>query len=317
MTALLAPTRAYTPLIADAVRAPSSHNTQPWLFRAVPGQVDLYADRTRALPVNDPYDRELVMSCGAALANLCAAAVHHHFTPTVTPFPSDDDPDLLASVQLAPAPAYSDSRTAYGIRLRGTWRADFTSRPVAQPLVDDLVRAAKAEGAWLTVVTPEQRPELVELVATGDRLQFESPGWRRELAAWMHPRRSGDGLRVPPVAGAVSRFVVSHVDVGDRTARQDAELTSRAPLLAVLGTPGDDEPAWLAAGRALGTVLLTAAVVGVQAGYSNQPCQAPQLRPRLARLVGRAHPQVVLRLGYPPEQPEPTPRRPVEDVLLA
>jgi nitroreductase len=44
-----------------AVLAPSSHNTQPWLFRVAPGDSELYADRSRGLPVVDPRDRELVM----------------------------------------------------------------------------------------------------------------------------------------------------------------------------------------------------------------------------------------------------------------
>jgi nitroreductase len=61
-------------LIEQAVRAPSSHNTQPWLFQVRPGAVELHADRSRALPVNEPHDRELHISCGAALFNLEVAA---------------------------------------------------------------------------------------------------------------------------------------------------------------------------------------------------------------------------------------------------
>lgn len=41
-----------------AVLAPSSHNTQPWIFRVSNERVALFADRTRALPANDPDDRE-------------------------------------------------------------------------------------------------------------------------------------------------------------------------------------------------------------------------------------------------------------------
>ena len=60
-------------LLRDAVLAPSGHNTQPWLFRVDGDAVDLYADRTQALPVVDPEDRELTISCGAALFNLRVA----------------------------------------------------------------------------------------------------------------------------------------------------------------------------------------------------------------------------------------------------
>jgi hypothetical protein len=51
-------------LVSAAVRAPSSHNTQPSWFRCAGETIELYADRSRALPVNDPFDRELTISCG-------------------------------------------------------------------------------------------------------------------------------------------------------------------------------------------------------------------------------------------------------------
>jgi len=52
-------------LLDAAILAPSSHNTQPWRFAVRERTIDLYADRTRALPVNDPDDRELTISrCG-------------------------------------------------------------------------------------------------------------------------------------------------------------------------------------------------------------------------------------------------------------
>ena len=57
-------------LVQAATLAPSSHNTQPWLFRLEGQVIELLADRTRALPVNDPDDRELTISCGCALFNL-------------------------------------------------------------------------------------------------------------------------------------------------------------------------------------------------------------------------------------------------------
>jgi hypothetical protein len=45
-------------LVQATMLAASSHNTQPWLFEINGDGVDLLADRTRALPVNDAEDRE-------------------------------------------------------------------------------------------------------------------------------------------------------------------------------------------------------------------------------------------------------------------
>ena len=56
--------------VEHAVLAPSSHNTQPWQFRLIEDGLQLFADRSRALPVVDPHDRALVISCGASLFHL-------------------------------------------------------------------------------------------------------------------------------------------------------------------------------------------------------------------------------------------------------
>ena len=41
-------------ILTLACRAPSLHNTQPWLWRVRGTTVDLFADLTRRLPVQDP-----------------------------------------------------------------------------------------------------------------------------------------------------------------------------------------------------------------------------------------------------------------------
>ena len=80
-------------LVAAAVAAPSSHNTQPWLFEEFDRGIAVLADRTRALPVNDPFDRELTISCGTALFNIEVCAHRHGFQPTVTILPDPNDGD--------------------------------------------------------------------------------------------------------------------------------------------------------------------------------------------------------------------------------
>ena len=59
-----------------AVLAPSNHNTQPWLFEIHGDAIHLFVDRSRALPMTDPEDREMLISCGAALLNLRVAMRH-------------------------------------------------------------------------------------------------------------------------------------------------------------------------------------------------------------------------------------------------
>ncbi|WP_448522145.1 hypothetical protein [Schleiferia thermophila] len=80
-------------LIQKAVRAPSSHNTQPWIFHVAESAINLYADRTRALPVNDPDDRELTISCGCALMNLRVAAAAEGLDARLEALPDPVEPE--------------------------------------------------------------------------------------------------------------------------------------------------------------------------------------------------------------------------------
>ncbi len=49
--------------------------------------VELFADRTRALPIIDPDDRELMISCGAALFHLLIAIWHFGYAGAVATLP--------------------------------------------------------------------------------------------------------------------------------------------------------------------------------------------------------------------------------------
>ncbi|OXS14999.1 hypothetical protein CGX12_11455 [Zobellella denitrificans] len=89
-------------LLGQAILAPSSHNTQPWRFRLSASAIDLLADRRRALPVNDPDDRELTISCGCALMNLRIAAARRELGTHTTLLPEAADPGWLARVALVP-----------------------------------------------------------------------------------------------------------------------------------------------------------------------------------------------------------------------
>lgn len=65
-------------------------------------------------------------------------------------------------------------------------------------------------------------------------------------------------------------------------------------------------------------LLLAASAGGYAASFLNQPLEIPRLRSRVRHeLRLDDYPQVILRLGRPRGPlPPPTPRRPVNEVLL-
>ncbi|MGE0219772.1 Acg family FMN-binding oxidoreductase [Mycolicibacterium sp.] len=313
-------------LVRYAILAPSGHNTQPWLFRIVDEHgVEVVADRSRALPVVDPDDRELVISCGAAVETFDVAARHFGQRCHVEVLPDPADADLLARIRLGTAgePDPEDDVLFGAITARRTNRAPYTDRCVPDVLVGQLVADAAAAGAWLHPIRGDDRVEIADLVARGDRIQMADKDFRRELASWLHANRSAgaDGMRgygfgFGDLMSLAGPLVIRTFDLGKGQAAKDRTLAERSPLLAVLGTATDEPAQLLAAGRAVQRILLRCCAAGVSASFLNQPVEVPELRPLLGAAIGRdGPPQLLLRLGYGTPVP-PEPRRPVEQVLI-
>ena len=157
------------------------------------------------------------------------------------------------------------------------------------------------------------------------------PAYLAELQSWMRTDPGAvDGVPVEAVPSGdpharPSNWLIRDFVVGERErtaflAAGDPDAPPpdvERPTVVLMGTTGDDRSAWLQSGRALGRVLLHATAAGLAASPLTQaldwPATRTRMQPRLS-LVG--YPQILLRMGYPPERPRPVSgRRPVDDVL--
>jgi hypothetical protein len=301
-----------------AVRAPSGHNTQPWQFEVSDGALRVYADRGRRLPVVDPDDRALTISCGAAAVFASVALRHHGYAGVMELLPDPADQDLLVSVRLSAGhhPTPADEALFEAITSRHTHRAAFEDRPVPARVLEQMHRDADSLGAELRLVEDNAREHIAELVAEGDRAQFADREFREELSEWVRSNhtRSEDGMPgyafgMGDLVSLLGPWFIRHVDTGSSQADKDRRSALHAPALAVLGTPGDNAVHWLAAGQALGLLLLRGAAHGVQGSFLNQPIETTRLRSQVRELLHlETHPQLLLRIGYASGD-TPTPRR--------
>ena len=313
-------------LLEYAVLAPSGHNTQPWLFRLTgEDSLHLIADRTRALPAVDPHDRELTISCGAALDHLEVATQVTGRALEIDICPDSAEPDILAKARIG-GECVADVRDLFdAIPQRRTTRAKFDARLLPRDLAAECVTIAESYGIELTlIVDTHVRSAIAELVAEGDRIQFADPGFRRELAAWVRSRRhasqdgmSGSAFGMPDVLSPLGALIIRAFDLGNGIANGDREkIIEGSPTLAVFSSPADTTENWLQTGRALSRVLLTLTANGVTASYLNPPVELDQLRARLRDVVNcTGIPQLLMRFGYGPAA-GPTVRRSVDRVLV-
>ncbi len=309
-----------------AILAPSSHNSQPWLFTIDDDCVDVLADRVRALPVVDPFDRELTISCGAAVETLVVALKGMGRTSTVSLLPDPVHPEVLAQVKLTGSvpPTSSEEVSLLSISRRCSNRGPFTVDGVLPHVVERLVELAAGYGVMMHVASPHQRSELAMVISESDRHQMADHRFRRELAAWTHANRSDhdDGLRgyslgTADLTSAITPLVLRTFDVGRGQAAKDHELAIGSPLLVVFTTPSDTATDWLNVGRALARVFIEISSFELAASFLNQPIEVDEHRGLVAKTLRTGQvPQLVMRVGAPTETFPHTPRRDVNDVLV-
>ena len=324
------PTRTLTLKVIElACRAPSVHNSQPWRWRVVDdATIELYADRSRQLLVSDPSGRNLALSCGAALHHSQVAAQALGLTAAVDLMPSRDDANLLARISLSPGTSTDEAVGALrAVEERRTDRRRFTSWPIPDSRLARLAKAASGWGAHaipITDVTARFRTE--ELCKRAMAAQAMDPRFGEEQRAWLAHSRV-DGMPManasPPVRG---RPLLRPTRFEPASGREPIEAADAAGMiessdgLVAICSAADDQRSWLEAGQALSALWLRATHDGLSVVPLSQVVEVDQTRQALHQSVfdGLARPQILARVGWletTRERLDPTPRRPVNDVV--
>jgi nitroreductase len=294
---------------AAGVRAPSLHNSQPWLFRLAGGAIEILADPARSVPVVDHDGWATRIACGAATYNARLALAAAGRPAVVALHPG---PGVIARLSgqgfRSPTPAERELYDA--IPRRHSHRGPFWPDPVPPSVRVRLIEAARAEGGWLDLlVGTTALTGFAEIAQSADRVLRRDSAYQEALASMRDA--------VPVSAGAPPaepHDLLPQRLFSDRR-RANGRDYEPEPLIGVVGSPGDLPVDQTMAGQALQRVLLTAVASGLDTSMISQPIEVPAARGQLRRSLGRTgFPQIVVRFGYGTPG-HPTPRRDLAEVV--
>jgi nitroreductase len=317
------------PVIAVANRAPSIHNTQPWLWQLHPDHLSLRADRARQLRIADPDGHSLLISCGAALSLTELGLRTLGFEVETRRLPDPADPDLLAEFRLSAQRQVTarDGALFAAAQRRQSDRRPFRAEDVAPDAVETLREAAAGPSVHADFpVRDDQRVNLAVTVSWADRTEANDPDYIAEMNRWLRDSDvHTDGVpaaaipNVPPGQPRHTDVPLRDFEVGVPGRLLIERGVDERPLIAVLLTQSDTPDQQLQAGEAMMRLMLEAELLGLGTCPLSQAVDLVAFRSRVRTLMGwQGFPQMMLRVGYPVTgdlQATRTPRRPVADVL--
>lgn len=314
----------YHYMIAQATKAPSGHNTQPWLFEIKENEVIIRPNLRYRLRVVDPDEREMFVSLGCAAENLCLAATEKGYQSHVSV-----TAEGVISIRLEKQTALVSDPLAAQIPVRQTTRARYNGQLIAPETIAILqsTDCDPAVGVHFFQRGTAEFDTIAQYVYKGNDVQMNDTAFMNELKQWMRynkkdSQRSRDGLSyavfgAPNLPRFIAKTIISKSINAKSQNKNDSQCIASSSHFLLFTTRHNTPQEWVNLGRTLERLLLHATAFGIRNAFLNQPNEVGGLAEKMAEslhLHGET-PTILIRLGYARPRPYSI-RRPLSEVLL-
>lgn len=290
-----------------AAKAPSGHNTQPWKFHITDSRISVIPDLQVALPVVDRDNRELFISLGCAVENLCISASHFGYTTRII------ECNIKGIViELTKTGVVLESSLFPQIEKQQTNRSIYNGKKIPDKILNQLQTIPKRNSIQLyfAEIGMPFADIITEYIMKGNEIQMNDITFKNELLSWMrfnrkHVEATHNGLSYqvfgnPPLPKILAYPIVSlflKSSVQNKSDRKKIDSSSHFVLFTMQKNTLEE---WVDLGRTLQCFLLESTKIGVAYAFLNQPCEVAPLASALQTTlpINNEYPALILRIGY-------------------
>lgn len=319
------PEDIFLKIVRSAVKAPSGHNTQPWLFAKEDDGLSIIPDFSRSLPVADPENRELFVSLGCAAETAIIASRFYGYNAELN-LDLLENQDLIKII-LSKNDNSEQPELFSFINSRQTTRNLYNDRPVSD---DDLIKLKQiASESGIDVefdIGQEKINKLAPYIFETNAIQMSNFNFKNELIQWMRfsekeAMQKGDGLYtacrgLPSMGRMLGSFVVKNFVTVKSEEKRLLKQVCKTATVALFTSPNNSFGDWIKTGMTFQRFALTATKLNLSHSHLNLPCQITEVRDKMMNNLGlTGFPQLLIRLGYS-QKMHFTFRRRINDVIL-
>lgn len=299
-------------MISHAIKAPSGHNAQPWLFELQSDKIIISPNFEKMLPAVDANNRELFISLGCATENLCLAASTLQYSTKV-----EVDSIGRISVQLQKSNDITPDILFDQIEKRQTNRSKYNGAKISEETISNILQQIQTLEnsiyAWAKNTTEFE--QLTDFVLQGNKLQMNNKAFKDELLSWIrfnkkHAENTNDGISyavmgAPNLPKYITKFFVKSALNSKSQNKTDLKKINSSSHLLLLTSKENNIASWIETGRILQRLLLTLTQNNIAVAYLNQPCEEQELNKKMQIQlpINNQKPQILLRLGYAKPMP--------------
>lgn len=311
-------------VLGYAILAPSTHNSQPWLFKIENASVKIYYDPNLKLPEADPKERGLYISMGCMMENLMITASYFGMFKDLRYILNDN---LVAEIYFQNG--YKGNKDLEylvdTIPKRVNVRGLFESSSLSETIQAELISLKKDERIKVSfIINKEKIKKLSEITAEGLRFAHGRPSFRREMSGWMHNSLSGEktgllgySLRMPFLLSFVIPTLVRFFDMSPLLAKLNYKSMLSTPFVCILSSAESNSSIWLEVGRLAERYMLHLNSQGIKTSIFVASLEMGDLYKKVQEVTGDSlTPQFLFCAGYMKNIQKHSPRQSIDEKII-
>ncbi len=315
-------------LLQYGVLAPSTHNSQPWLLKVGTDSCRIYYDKTKEVKEADPLGRDLFISFGCFIENVCLAAECLGVATSVE-YLDRNEADYIADIKFS---NLTGDRTKIKetdlldiIVTRVNARGIFENKNIPSEVLENLMQLSIDDDIKIFIITDKEKIKTIaDLTARGLKAAYSSSKFRKEMSGWMNSNFSQKKEGIPGYSLRMSGFfslffpkLVRFLNIGKMVGVLNYKSVSSAPGVVIICSKDNQKTTWLRIGRLAEKLMLYSKKLGLKTSVFVASIEMMDFHKELQKIIGSdLLPQFLFCVGYLNYNQKPNSRFSVEEKLI-